>query len=401
MNLAQGGNIRIDLVREYSGYNASNIAITGGYAYLVSVGGALHVLDVTDPARATLVGTYQMDSFPSAIDVADDYAYVLDSEGLQIIDMSDLGVPRLIATYEINHGSAGSIKLSNGYAYISALYNGLYILDVRNPKHPILAAHYDPVGWVREITLVSTDAYVVSNGLEILDVSDASDPVLIGRYQGSGIDLSVNSGYVYLTNGGYSTYGIEVIDVAELNDPKWVASHYIPGDEWDIVVESNKAYVAAGYAGVKVYDIGNGTELLSIASYDTRGEARELVRSGDYIYVADVGSLVVLELVDLDKDSDGDGTADALDLDDDNDGMPDAFEIANGFDPFDDTDAVLDADGDGLVNLAEHDCGTDPLQDDSDGDGHLDGDDSDPLDRMSPLPQEALPTRGGWRAILR
>lgn len=100
-------------------------------------------------------------------------------------------------------------------------------------------------------------------------------------------------------------------------------------------------------------------------------------------------------------DTDGDGIADSFDLDDDGDGMPDAFEVANGFDPLDDTDAALDADSDGLLNLAEHDLGTDPLHDDTDGDGHLDGDDADPLDRMSPIPQEALPTRGGWRSILR
>jgi hypothetical protein len=33
---------------------------------------------------------------------------------------------------------------------------------------------------------------------------------------------------------------------------------------------------------------------------------------------------------------------------------------------------------------------------------NLNGDDEDPdpLDRMNPIPTEALPSRGGWRAIL-
>ncbi len=61
------------------------------------------------------------------------------------------------------------------------------------------------------------------------------------------------------------------------------------------------------------------------------------------------------------NNNDGDIEGDSCDLDDDNDGMPDSFEIANGFDPFDSADAAQDADGDGVTNLAEFEDGTDPL----------------------------------------
>lgn len=46
--------------------------------------------------------------------------------------------------------------------------------------------------------------------------------------------------------------------------------------------------------------------------------------------------------------------------DSDNDGMPDDWETANGLDPQDPADAVLDGDGDGRDNLNEHLAGTDP-----------------------------------------
>jgi Bacterial TSP3 repeat/Carboxypeptidase regulatory-like domain/Bacterial Ig-like domain (group 2) len=60
-------------------------------------------------------------------------------------------------------------------------------------------------------------------------------------------------------------------------------------------------------------------------------------------------------------------------LDSDGDGMPDTWEIANGLNPFDPTDAGLDPDGDGLTNLQEYQLGTNPHVYDTDGDGLSDG----------------------------
>ena len=58
-------------------------------------------------------------------------------------------------------------------------------------------------------------------------------------------------------------------------------------------------------------------------------------------------------------DNDGDGTGNNQDPDDDNDGMTDVWEITYGLDPLID-DSALDADGDGVTNLAEFQSDTNP-----------------------------------------
>jgi hypothetical protein len=60
-------------------------------------------------------------------------------------------------------------------------------------------------------------------------------------------------------------------------------------------------------------------------------------------------------------------------LDDDHDGMPTWWELANGLNPFDPSDASLDPDGDGLTNLQEYLNNTNPHNPDTDGDGVNDG----------------------------
>ncbi len=63
--------------------------------------------------------------------------------------------------------------------------------------------------------------------------------------------------------------------------------------------------------------------------------------------------------------------ADPHSQDTDSDEMPDAWELANGLCPFVD-DSILDADGDGLVNIEEFRIGTDLRLVDTDGDGASD-----------------------------
>jgi hypothetical protein len=63
-------------------------------------------------------------------------------------------------------------------------------------------------------------------------------------------------------------------------------------------------------------------------------------------------------------------------IDSDLDGLPDAWETAHSLNPNDDTGdngALGDPDIDGLTNLQEYTLGTDPQNDDTDGDGMLDG----------------------------
>ena len=81
-----------------------------------------------------------------------------------------------------------------------------------------------------------------------------------------------------------------------------------------------------------------------------------------------------------DVDTDGDGLVNSVDPDDDDDGMPDTYELDQGYDPLDPDDADDHADGDTLTALQEFEKGTDPTKDDTDGDGANDDVDLFPLD---------------------
>jgi hypothetical protein len=79
-------------------------------------------------------------------------------------------------------------------------------------------------------------------------------------------------------------------------------------------------------------------------------------------------------------DTDRDGRADECDGDDDGDTIADTFESLYGLNPLDAADRDLDADQDGLTNLAESRASSNPTNADTDADGVLDGVDNCILD---------------------
>ena len=102
-----------------------------------------------------------------------------------------------------------------------------------------------------------------------------------------------------------------------------------------------------------------GSTIIAPTADDSAG-VRFLYPDQDLDNTADVQDNCISTANPGQADSDGDGSGNACDSDDDNDGMPDTFELAQGFDPLESADAAQDADGDGASNLAEFQAGTDP-----------------------------------------
>ncbi|MBN2454420.1 thrombospondin type 3 repeat-containing protein [Candidatus Woesearchaeota archaeon] len=96
-------------------------------------------------------------------------------------------------------------------------------------------------------------------------------------------------------------------------------------------------------------------------------------------------------------DVDDDGIGDACDKDNDNDRIDDSWELEYGLDPEDPNDAEEDPDDDGLINHYEFVYGTNPFEEDTDGDGHSDAKEVDK--ESDPLDPDSTPS-GGFGFIL-
>jgi hypothetical protein len=104
------------------------VTVAGDYAYIAvrSCGGAaacigyLEIVDVSDPDAPVRVGSYRRSlgySFPLAVAVAHDYAYVVFDDAVCIADVLDPAAPVEVGCHDVWAWYSGRIAVTDDYAY--------------------------------------------------------------------------------------------------------------------------------------------------------------------------------------------------------------------------------------------------------------------------------------------
>ena len=184
-------------------------------AWLVSGGpsattwaGTAPVTQIPDGSRVSLqtVGVFPNLEIPAAVELSEDLAYVLDSKGLSIFDISRPDRPEMLGT---TPASGNFLALGDGLALVG-VPGSFSVIDVRNPSHPTNVAQHS----VRmQVSMTASEAltglamngrlaYVgfPGGGLMVYDLSDPEKPEFRG-----GVSPSGDPGFIGYGGGGITS----------------------------------------------------------------------------------------------------------------------------------------------------------------------------------------------------
>ena len=138
--------------------------------------------------------------------------------------------------------------------------------------------------------MASTDNAIVttqSNKMATLAPTTMNDTAnnvrLIGHIGGVTHAVYVNEHKAYIGAGRR----LVILDVSQPATPQLLAKTQALSDAiYDIVVLGNYAYVAAGRAGLQIFDVTNPARPLLVAFFDTAGISQGLFVTGGYVYIA-------------------------------------------------------------------------------------------------------------------
>ncbi len=219
------------------------------------------------------------------------YVYIADrnntlNTGLRIIDVTNPRNP-LLAGVWIASGQCWGIDVVGSYAYVGD-GGSLKIVNIANPSSPIIVGSVTfSTSTVTGIKVLGNYAYIgqSSGWFQIVNITNPLNPLLVGNLNvGAEIShVTVDGQFAYITTLGNQ---LKVVNVVNPSVPSVVSQTSFPDPlPRSVFVQGNYAYVADNSAGLRILDISNN--LSEIGFFDTPGWALNVEIIGNLAYIAD------------------------------------------------------------------------------------------------------------------
>jgi hypothetical protein len=275
----------------------SAVNTDGNYAYIGN-GGAMDILDITNPAAPVRVGRTLTPGYVQGISINGDKAYIANGEtGLRIIDISNPSFPTEIGFYD-TPGYAYNVVADSNFAYVADFLEGLRIIDINNPASPAEVANINTGGTAWDLYLKDNYVYIAAEleGVRIIDVTIPASPHEVGFFDT--VDYTegvyVQGNYAYLAN---YWDGIRIIDISNPSSPNEVGYFDTGEIAENVVVSGNYAYVADRDDGLRIIDVSNPGSPFETGFFDTEGSAFNVYVLSNYAYIADLsGGMRIIDI---------------------------------------------------------------------------------------------------------
>ena len=200
---------------------AQDVAIDGMRAYVAdgTVGG-LQIIDISVPTAPSILGGVVTPATTRGVDVSGTLAVVADfgvGGAVHVIDVSDPANPQILGNP--NFGGFGGIVdlvVRGNQAYVAAFSGGIRVVDFTDPATPHLIGIITAF-WPFDVALsgqfaLTTDVFVNLSSLPIVDIGDPDNPLLrtnldfsaFGEFEGIGIAATPQ--FTYMTGAANAVF---------------------------------------------------------------------------------------------------------------------------------------------------------------------------------------------------
>ncbi len=283
------GSFDLALPDEYA--TTISIAIKDSIVYAASLDDGLVIVDSTIIDAPTILSTYQPKGCVWHVELVDDLAYIRvssslpEESGIHILDITNPADPTLIGTY-LGTRFQSEFTVQSQLLYATD-YDKLHIIDVSDPTQPKLVSTFSHAEPIINFIVFGTHAYLTNDGIIddmlIIDIADPANPTLlttVSDIPGTGVGsmaIDTDGNHVYITTypspdydpdipAGYAG-GLHVIDVSDPITPQLMGSFVAEMYTRNQTIIDDIAYIPASFHGFCLIDVSNPTTPTLIGSF--------------------------------------------------------------------------------------------------------------------------------------
>ncbi len=275
------------------------ITVDGNYLYYPNGYYGLSVYDVSNPSSPSEVATMSPSGEVVYAQPLNNYAYVVNNNGVTIYDVSTLSNPQKKGFFSSVNSDYVFVKDQMAYSIDS--YGTLYFMDVSNVNMPNKIASYGTGEGEAKLSYAHGNYVYLAQGgdLFIFDISNLEKPVLLKKIEGSTIlDLLIKGKYLYYTE---RNKGLNICDLSIPTKPVLITtieSSYDPIQK--IFIQNNRLYCISSYE-LYVYDLSDPASPSLLGKFSsTKSFSPSALKVKDgYAYIASsLSGLIIIDVND-------------------------------------------------------------------------------------------------------
>ncbi|MBZ0263358.1 hypothetical protein K8I28_01705, partial [bacterium] len=151
-------------------YGFSDIAVQEDLAYLIDPF-FFYIMDISDPYNLSEVATLEVVAQTYSTKISGDYAYLGNTSGLQVINISDPENPLIEYTLDVGY-SMGIVAIQGNTLFTTG--QGFRVFDISDPTSPVETTVHEDLSLISP-TIIGNLLYSITeiegeNGLIIYDI---------------------------------------------------------------------------------------------------------------------------------------------------------------------------------------------------------------------------------------
>jgi hypothetical protein len=267
-------------------------------AYVAAGEGGLYIVDVSNPARPVITGTYGAPGYAEGVAVSGDYAYVADGPGgLRIVNVRNPSEPVEVAS-AFTQDYVFGVSLAGHFAYLAAAGSGLLVVDISSPSRPKEVARPSIAAFAYAVAAVGQTLYVAAGpaGLVVIDVTNPSLPVEVSVSQTPGwaMGLEANDNTLYIAD---AVGGVLVMNISDRTRPAGLGSIQLSGgDSQRLAVDGTVVLVSDRNTGLQALDVSNPIQPAALGNFQPMGATEAVAVANGHAYVADGETIRVFDI---------------------------------------------------------------------------------------------------------
>ncbi|MBZ0265989.1 hypothetical protein K8I28_15125 [bacterium] len=282
-------------VTSFHDFPARGVVLSENILYVASYEEGLKLLDVSNPAQPSQIGSCLLEGNAVKVDVNNSIAYVAArAGGLRIISCLDPNDPNEIAFLQFG-ADVFDVKVHDNLVFIAAAEVGVKIINIEDPQFPTLIGEFDSPGTSRSIIVDGEILYNADlhQGIQILDISDPTQPTELSSltWGQPAYYLALRDNQLFIANWNA---GIRVLNVSEPMNPVQVQLIDTPGSATGVNIHGSFIYACAYSFGLRVIDFSDEQDPDEVGYYFQDGFSVDVAVNNNYSYLADTNHLITL-----------------------------------------------------------------------------------------------------------